>query len=256
MLSLLVRSGDDVVVHDTLQGVAGAGVAFSFRPSPRPTVLAFIFAVLHVPCTSFIVPAIAVIAAQVFHGICCVILSCMLWFEHAMKSAVHRLTSCQSQNGYCCTVYSGIIPGATTLSAQPGAQTQRGEPLGTMVSCADRAGKRRICCGVFLIALGAALIVLGGVLPLVVDDMLHGLWAENCHCADPVCQLFPAFRAAEGLYTNFVLDSPNASGFNAWANSSDPDAAQVFMDFYVYNITNVTDLINGGKPRFEEVLDL
>jgi hypothetical protein len=61
MLSLLVRNGDDVVVHDTLQGVAGAGVAFSFRPSPQPTVLAFIFAVLHVPCTSIIVPAIAVI---------------------------------------------------------------------------------------------------------------------------------------------------------------------------------------------------
>lgn len=59
---------------------------------------------------------------------------------------------------------------------------------------------------------------------------------------------------AEAIYDNFVLDSSNASGYASWANSSDPDAPSIFMDYYLYNITNKTELIEGGKPYLQEVL--
>ena len=50
-----------------------------------------------------------------------------------------------------------------------------------------------------------------------------------------------------------MVDSPSASAFAQWANSSAPGASEIFMDFAVYNITNVTELINGGKPFLQEV---
>lgn len=58
---------------------------------------------------------------------------------------------------------------------------------------------------------------------------------------------------ADSVYKALVLDSPSAPAFASWSNTADPDAPEVFMDYYVYNITNVTDMINGGTPFVQEV---
>ena len=58
---------------------------------------------------------------------------------------------------------------------------------------------------------------------------------------------------ADGVYQSFLLDSPTAQGYSSWANSSDPDAPEIFMDFYVYNITNLPAMLAGETPLIEEV---
>jgi len=51
----------------------------------------------------------------------------------------------------------------------------------------------------------------------------------------------------DGIYANVIVDAFDANGYQAWANNYDHDHAILYQEFYLYNITNINDLVNGAS---------
>jgi hypothetical protein len=55
------------------------------------------------------------------------------------------------------------------------------------------------------------------------------------------------------LRDHFVIDSNSSGAYAPFVNNSDPDAGLVISTYYVYNVLNPADVLNGSKPIVEEI---
>lgn len=56
---------------------------------------------------------------------------------------------------------------------------------------------------------------------------------------------------SDGVSANAIIDSPDAPGFAQFRNSC--HVADNYLKFYFFNITNPKDVLNGSKPKLQEI---
>jgi len=81
-----------------------------------------------------------------------------------------------------------------------------------------------------MFALTAVFVILATVLPAVIRSKLHA-----------------------GIEKMVIIDSFDSEGYLDWTDSTRPNAAHQIMSFYMFNITNPDQVLNGSKPILQEL---
>lgn len=50
-----------------------------------------------------------------------------------------------------------------------------------------------------------------------------------------------------------VVDSPKSPGYDSWVNNTTPNSPPIWLNFYLFNVTNPAEVIAGGIPTVVEV---
>ena len=57
----------------------------------------------------------------------------------------------------------------------------------------------------------------------------------------------------KGIKDKLVIDGPNDPDYKNWLSNTDPGDLPKYKSYYFYNLTNLGEVLSGGKPSFEEV---